>query len=73
MNIQTPIGPLKVPAGTHNALVAMSDRQVADEAFKGQHTEPFAFQVLIDRGLCFRGDMRSDVYQRIAEREAAAA
>ncbi|OLP04514.1 hypothetical protein [Rhodoferax antarcticus] len=49
----------------------MADRQVADEAFRTHFVEPFAMQILIDRGLCFRGDMQADFYQRITEREAA--
>lgn len=33
--------------------------------------DPVAFQVLVDRGLCFRGDHRADIERRIAEKEAA--
>jgi len=73
MKLQTPVGKFDFAPGVADRLIAMSDRQVADEAFRTQHVEPFAFQVLVDRGLCFRGDMKSDIYKRIEERELAAA
>ncbi len=31
--------------------------------------DPVAFQVLVDRGLCFRGDFKADIERRIAARE----
>lgn len=34
--------------------------------------DPVAFQVLVDRGLCFRGDFMADIERRIAAREPAA-
>lgn len=69
-HMQTPVGPMPIREGVRESLSKMADREVADAAFDGPFINPEPFAELCHRGLCFRGDMESDVYQRVALRES---
>lgn len=63
----------RMDAPDPQGLAAASDRDVL-AALYTEHgcVDPVAFQVLVDRGLCFRGDFARDIERRITSREAAA-
>lgn len=69
--MQTPIGPIPIRTEVAKQLHAMTDRDVADEAFKSQRgfINPEAFAELLDRDLARRGWFESDTYEEIERRE----
>jgi hypothetical protein len=69
-HMESPVGRLPIREGIAKRLHGMTDKEVADETFKSsQFINPEAFAELTARGLCYRGDMESDVYARIAKRD----
>lgn len=64
-HMQTPVGPLPIRKHLAERFLTMTDREIADETFRGGFINPEAFAELVDRGLCFRGDREADVYARI--------
>lgn len=64
-HMQTPVGRLPIRRAMIERFQSMTDREIADETFRGGFINPEAFAELVDRGLCFRGDLERDVYDRI--------
>ena len=60
-HMQTPVGPLPIRQGLIERFKTMTDREIADETFRGGFVNPEAFAELVDRGLCRRGDFEADV------------
>lgn len=69
-HMQTPVGPLPIRRGLIERFETMTDREIADDTFRGGFINPEAFAELVDRGLCKRGDFEADVYRRIERNEA---
>lgn len=64
----TGMGKLTLP--DPKGLQAMSHREVlAALNGPGGYVDPVALQVLVDRGLCVRGDLAADIERKIAARE----
>jgi hypothetical protein len=62
------IGRLESP--DPRGLADASDREVLGALYTpAGFIDPVAFQVLADRGLCYRGDRVADIERRIAARE----
>lgn len=60
----------KMEAPDPKNLCTASDREVMAALYgPWQCVDPVALQVLVDRGLCFRGDMAADIERRIEARE----
>lgn len=60
----------KMGAPDPKCLRTASDRDVLAALYgPWQCADPVALQVLVDRGLCFRGDMVADIERRIEARE----
>lgn len=71
-HIQTPIGPIAIHPSAAAKLHAMTDREVAAQAFESVpgFIDPEALAELVDRGLAGPGMFMADIYRRIEVREA---
>ena len=71
--MDTPIGPVAIRKEIVEQQSKMTDRQVADEAFKSipGFINPEAFAELAHRGLVCRGMFEADIYRLIDKREEA--
>lgn len=64
----------KMEAPDPQNLRTGSDREVLAALYgPWQCIDPVALQVLVDRGLCFRGDLVADIERRIEAREQQSA
>ena len=60
----------KMEAPDPRGMVKATDREVLAALYTpAGFVDPVALQVLVDRGLCFRGDFAADIERRIAARE----
>ena len=60
----------KVPVPDPTGLGKATDREVLAALYTpARCVDPVALQILVDRGLCLRGDLVADIERRIVERE----